>query len=476
MSLSVEECLRRALGQQAETTTVAPDAWRRIRGRLDHDRRWRPSGFRQWLLLAPAVGVAVVAVIIVAVLAGRDGDSRLQVAGRGESRLYLAPTGVEPRFHLEGADTDPQTTPLPPGTFRAFGRRAADGVALAASVVVTTPADFALGGQNPPTRSLRVLDRDVAVADDRFGLEIPTWTQGDGRTVAVMTFGLSEAQLIAVVASLLPADATTAVPALPPGFTPVRSGALPEGRPSVSFQNWAAEDDTRFGVSVADSPVSTVDDLAWWVPGGRVTKVRGKTAIYTDRSDRLLTWLERPGVSVTVVGEGLSEKEMVAIAEGLRPIDEAAWRQLTLRAPPKSGEIVNVPATEGFRMQPVSARSAPPCPPAMPQVLPERRGGQDVACYQLGPPLVTAHDVATAVAQPDATTGTWAVEYRLTPEGAGRLDAMLRSVGVGGQVAIVVDGVVVSAIRVETTSGNGRGVIAGLDEQTARRLAERLPR
>lgn len=475
MSTPVEERLREALAQQALTTAVGPDGWRRIRARLGPGRRWRPTGLRQWLLLAPAAGVAVLALVVVAVLAGRDGDRSVHVTGAGE-RLYLAPTGVEHRFQLRSADADPQTTPLPPGTFRAFGRRAADGVALEASLVITVPADHALRGALPPRRDLRVLGRDVPVAEDSFGLQIPSWTQADGRTVAVMSFGLSDAELVAAVASLLPGDATTAVPALPPGFTPMRNGALPEGTMSVSFQNWAAGDGDLFGVSVSESPNATVDDLARWLPGGRATKVRGKTAIFVDRSHRQLAWIERPGVVVTVDAEGLSEKEMVAIAEGLRPVDEAAWRALTLRASPVGGQTVTVSSTEAFAMQPVLARLAPPCATqAAGPMVAERKGGRDVACYEVGPPLVTARDVATAALRPDAS-GTSAVEFTLTAEGTGRLDGLLRTVGVGGQIAIVVDGVVVQAIQVQTMSSNGRGVVTGLDEQTARRLAERLAR
>jgi hypothetical protein len=299
MSTPVEERLRRALAQQAEATTVAPDGWSRIQARLRPDRRWRPSGLRQWLLLAPAAGVAVVALVVVAVFAGRDGAKTVQVTG-GPGRLYLAPTGVEPRFQLRSADLDPQVDPLPPGTFRAFGRRAADGVALEASLVITVPANFALRGSLPPTRDLRVLGRNVPVAEDGAGAQVPSWTQPDGRTVALMAFGLSDAQLVAVIESLLPGDATTAAPALPPGLLPVRSGALPEGTLPMSVQTWEANDGARFGVNVADAPNATVDDLAWWVPGGKATKVRGKTAIYTDRSGGFLTWLERPGVAVSV--------------------------------------------------------------------------------------------------------------------------------------------------------------------------------
>jgi len=52
----------------------------------------------------------------------------------------------------------------------------------------------------------------VTVAGDAFGRRILSWTQADGRTVGVMTFGLTQADLSAVAESLLAADATIAPP------------------------------------------------------------------------------------------------------------------------------------------------------------------------------------------------------------------------------------------------------------------------
>ena len=51
MNGPVEERLRRALAQQAETTTTSPDGWRRIQARRAGARR---QWFDWWKLLAPA--------------------------------------------------------------------------------------------------------------------------------------------------------------------------------------------------------------------------------------------------------------------------------------------------------------------------------------------------------------------------------------------------------------------------------------
>jgi preprotein translocase subunit SecD len=66
------------------------------------------------------------------------------------------------------------------------------------------------------------------------------------------------------------------------------------------------------------------------------------------------------------------------------------------------------------------------------------------------------------------------VELTLTTDGAARFDALARDVGTGGQIAVVVDGRVVSAPRLAGGPPPNKGVVTGLDEPTARGLADRL--
>ena len=86
MNASVEDRLRRALAQQAATTTTAPDGWRRIRARIEGRGRLLRPGFGRLGVLAPAAAVAVVVMIAVAVLAGSGDDATVHVAG-GPGRL-----------------------------------------------------------------------------------------------------------------------------------------------------------------------------------------------------------------------------------------------------------------------------------------------------------------------------------------------------------------------------------------------------
>lgn len=482
MKTPVEERLRRALAQQAETTTSSPHAWRRIQDRRAGAGR-RPA-FSRWTVLAPAAAVIVLVLIVVA-LAGDGGKGTLRVTGDA-GRLYLEPTGVEPRFRFAGAGNPGRE----PWTFRAYGRRAADGVTLDASVVVAVPGEGLLDGVTFLPEPLRAAGRDVKVAGDGFGRRFLYWTQAGGRTVAVMTHNLSQDEMMGVAESLLPGDAATADPVLPAGLAAVDSGRI--GGTAVAMQTWQADDGDNFTLSVADEPGATFDRVAWSMAGARVTSVRGTTAMYRSGFTGYLGWIERPGTVVTLVGNGLTEQELVAVADGLRPIDEAQWRQMidTPRESQSSGpprrELGPAPdigpppgavpsPTAWLAFLPVRSRDTPPCRTIQELWLAEIRAGREVACYKISGPALSAGDIASAAARQDRTTGTWMVEFVLTEAGSARFTALFQNVGAGGQYAVTVDGKLVSVLRFDAAP-SGKGVITDLDEQTARSVAERLTR
>jgi preprotein translocase subunit SecD len=100
-----------------------------------------------------------------------------------------------------------------------------------------------------------------------------------------------------------------------------------------------------------------------------------------------------------------------------------------------------------------------------------------VACYQVAPRrFLDAGGVATAEARESRATGTWEVGFTLTPEGVGRFGALFDDVGPGGQFAVLVDGQIVSAPAFDGGPRGDTGVLTGLDERTARSLANRLRR
>ena len=99
--------------------------------------------------------------------------------------------------------------------------------------------------------------------------------------------------------------------------------------------------------------------------------------------------------------------------------------------------------------------------------------------YILGPVLIDGRDVAQAFAVRTSTFSGWQVEFRLTPEGVKKFAiATANAVHAqppGNQIAIIVDGRVISAPIVQAPIRNGNGVITGnYDEQRAKALAAQL--
>jgi preprotein translocase subunit SecD len=101
--------------------------------------------------------------------------------------------------------------------------------------------------------------------------------------------------------------------------------------------------------------------------------------------------------------------------------------------------------------------------------------GENPAKYVLGPHVVDGGDVERAVAQHDMQPGAgWIVYVDLTAEGTERF-AAATDVALGSQIAIIVDGRIVSSPRVEVPITSGSVVVAsGLTERRAAELASRI--
>jgi preprotein translocase subunit SecD len=96
--------------------------------------------------------------------------------------------------------------------------------------------------------------------------------------------------------------------------------------------------------------------------------------------------------------------------------------------------------------------------------------------YILGPIVLDGSDVlqAVAVKQMGGFQSYWEVHFRLTGEGARGFADTTRE-AIGRQIAIIIDGQVVSAPIVQGPILNGQGVIAGsFDGQEAKDLAAQL--
>lgn len=101
--------------------------------------------------------------------------------------------------------------------------------------------------------------------------------------------------------------------------------------------------------------------------------------------------------------------------------------------------------------------------------------GEDPEKYVLGPHVVDGRDVERAVAQRDTQPDAgWIVYVDLTAEGTERFGAATED-AVGSQIAIIVDGRIVSSPRVAVPITGGNVVVAsGLTERRAAQLASRI--
>ena len=95
-------------------------------------------------------------------------------------------------------------------------------------------------------------------------------------------------------------------------------------------------------------------------------------------------------------------------------------------------------------------------------ILPQKDDdGKVEARYLLGPAEVTGQAMSSASATVNPTNGVWEVQFDLTSSGTSQWNAMAEKVGVNGQIAIDLDGVVRSAPSLETTNFQGSGQISG---------------
>ena len=106
-------------------------------------------------------------------------------------------------------------------------------------------------------------------------------------------------------------------------------------------------------------------------------------------------------------------------------------------------------------------------------ILPEKDdNGNVTARYLLGPAEVNGQAMSSARATVNTNNGVWEVQFSLTSDGTTQWNAMAEKVGVNGQIAMDLDGVVQSAPSLQTTNFPGSGQISGnFSEREAKDLA-----
>lgn len=94
--------------------------------------------------------------------------------------------------------------------------------------------------------------------------------------------------------------------------------------------------------------------------------------------------------------------------------------------------------------------------------------------YILGPVVIDGADVVRAVAVPPNGFAEWHVNFKLTPDATKRF-AEATTAAVGEQLALIIDGQVVSAPTVEQPIFHGSvAITGGYDEEEAKALAAQL--
>lgn len=168
------------------------------------------------------------------------------------------------------------------------------------------------------------------------------WNEaGTALNVASLMAPVDRVELLAVAEGLkLAGDGTPSATVVPAGLAVRVDGpdttVVPDTRYRIDYtaEDLDAPSDDYLQLTVSEGGDLDVvrASLAVFAPGpARVEDVRGHPAtVRSGTSDGLtgvaLAWEERPGVTVGVLAYGLTEAEVLALARGLRAVDEDAWR------------------------------------------------------------------------------------------------------------------------------------------------------
>ena len=175
------------------------------------------------------------------------------------------------------------------------------------------------------------------------------WEEPPGQAVSVICGTCARAELVQIADQLAPrADGGFTWPAPHDNFQFVNESpgmqSLGKNVRQMTYRNARGD---GFVIAIADDPDQPpFAELS--IPGPRIVDVRGihgviapqmnaplggpGAAVITDPT-LMVQWLEYPNVAVTVAGKNLSRTELLAIANGLREIDDQRWATLGAAVP-----------------------------------------------------------------------------------------------------------------------------------------------
>ena len=186
--------------------------------------------------------------------------------------------------------------------------------------------------------------------EPRLGVWV-SWEEGPDRHLAVVSHTLDRGQLLAVAENLSVEGETAVLRSVPAGvpgpleriggvpdvlLTSVMLGMAPAARASAVGHMWGSETDEydqSLIVTASAGDASDVSVIRWLTLAGDPVDVGGHAGWLgaDDRGDitrRTVVWEEPPGVIVVVQAAGLTEAELLGVAENLRPADDDEWEAL----------------------------------------------------------------------------------------------------------------------------------------------------
>jgi signal peptidase I len=256
------------------------------------------------------------------------------VAERGG---WLSATYLPPGFELRSASEDPVSAIPGELTYSlSFGRYNSDRSDFDAGVGVTMMQwSPALDVATEVARYPGALDVNVGGHDALFlpqgeerDASTLAWMERDGLLIQVVASGMTEEEMLAVAQGLEVADldprsgGTFELNYLPPGFEPLKGGGQPAivsgPVPRVLYRGFApAGREPQELVSISQGYASlTSPDLR------RLASlvIRGRPATLYERTEPhelAIVWAEEDGLNVMVIGRGIPQQELIAVANGL---------------------------------------------------------------------------------------------------------------------------------------------------------------
>jgi hypothetical protein len=298
---------------------------------------------RRWPVLAAAVALAAVAVAG-AVLVERDGD-RDVVAG---------PSGALPRLVADDPPDDLSAavaSELPAAgttasSFRLYGRGDANDPVRDGDVGIFVMRGG--GSFNAPGEEVRVRGVQGTLGEQAsYGWSL-VWNEAGLGSVLVQSRSLSGQDLLPLAEGMRREGDGLVLDRPPGGYRLVADLPGPPGLTlgimvpgdRGSTVRYSADGGRFLALMVTEDRPGALEAFRWL--GGtrvRATTVRGHDAWFLPASAddepfelAALGWREQPGVFVSVAGSGLTEEELRAAAEGLRPATDEEWEELVAAA------------------------------------------------------------------------------------------------------------------------------------------------